>query len=62
MVINYGWPDRLQGYDDVAPFWHDYGPVTSWELYYMDDPEGHFLHGILQWYPKDAVGFTRERR
>ena len=54
MVINYGWPDDYKPTHD-PPFWSDYGQVTSWKLYYMDDPKGHFRHGIAQWYPKDAV-------
>ena len=54
MTINYGWPDDYKPTHD-PPFWHDYGPVTSWKLYCMEDPKGHFRHGIVQWYPKDAV-------
>ena len=55
MTINYGWPDDYKPIRMTPRFGHDYGPVTSWKLYYMDDPKGHFRHGILQWYPKDAV-------
>ena len=54
MTINYGWPDGYRPTHD-PPFWQDNGPVLSWKLYYMEDPKGHFRHGIAQWYPKDAV-------